>query len=300
MSGPRVFTHCIVQNEGDVIGPCLDNAARFSERIWVWDMESSDGTWEVLESRKSDTIHVSQREGLSSLSVKEIRMRMLDELRPEIPEGSWLYRLDADEFIIGDPLPLLALADREGAELVRGWNLDFRPTPADIRLMDEMGAEAWERMPLTERLRSYQVRALHWKFLRITPEVRWWVEDERSRLAHVSGRRPREASKRFVMRHYQYRGPSQVALRLETRRKRRAAAEAAAGFPQRSFWYEQSDDFRDHVVPAKRCRRWEEGDEAPSVKASDVLRYRTRRLRLALEKLPRNLRARLGLPTKGV
>jgi len=293
MSEFRVYTHCVVQNEADVIGPCLDTAAEFSERIWVWDMGSTDSTWEVLESRRSDTIQVSRHEDLSSLTVKDIRIQMLDELRPEIPEGSWLYRLDADEFIIGDPRPLLAAAAREGAELVRGWVLNFRPTHADIRLMDELGQAEWERIPLVERLRSYRVGSPFWKFLRITPDVRWWVEDERSRVAHVSGRKPREASERFVMRHYQYRGPSQVALRLETRRKRLIAAEAEAGVPQREFWYEQTDSFRDHVVPSHRCRRWEEGEEAPSVTTSDLLCYWARRLRNTLQKLPRNLRRSL-------
>jgi hypothetical protein len=293
MSESRVYTHCIVQNESDVIESCLDRAEEFSERIWIWDLGSSDGTWELLQSRPSDIVDVSRREDLSSLSVKEVRMRMLDELRHEIPEGCWLYWLDADEFIIGDPRPLLAAAAREGAELVRGWTLEFRPTPADIQLMDELGEAKWQQIPLVERLRSYQVGFPFWKFLRMTPEVRWWVEDGRSRVSHVSGRKPREASERFVMRHYQYRSPSQVALRLETRQKRRAAAETATGIPQRSFWYEQTEAFRDHVVPAHRCRRWEAGEEAPSVTTSDVLRYRARWLRYAIQKLPRNLRGRL-------
>ena len=196
MSEPRIFTICVVQNEADVIGDCIDRAVEFSERLWVCDLGSSDATWEVIQAKRSDAVHVAHRADLSDLGVKDVRIGMLDEVRSEIPDGSWLYRLDADEFIVGDPSPLLTQATRQGADVVRGWHLNFRPTRADLRLLDELGEDEWKRTPLFDRLRSYQVDFPHWRFLRMAPEVRWRVEDGRSRVSQAlraglaSARRP--------------------------------------------------------------------------------------------------------------
>ena len=115
-------------------------------------------------------------------------------------------------------------------------------------------------------------------------------------MSHRSGRKLREPGERFLMRHYQYRSPRQVALRFETRRKKRAMQ--AFTSPHGEFWYERIDEFRKAAVPAQRCRRWEDAGSVPSIQASDVFRYRARRLLHQAQKLPRNLRGRLFPPTK--
>ena len=270
-----VYTICVVQNEADVIGDSLRWASRFSEKIWVWDLGSVDETWEILKGLESPQISVTQQRGITF--TKEIRMRMLDAVRSEIPSGAWLYRLDADEFMVGDPRPTLAAAG--SADLVRAWQLHFYPTEEDIKRMEKMGEAAWSAEPLFKRLQYYRVGWPEWRFVRVTPELTWTARDGRAKLRGADGRKPRLLRQSLMVLHYQYRSPAQVRKRYETRQ-----ASRAAGF--KGFRYDRSADFRTFVHPKAELRLWREENAASAVGRRDAIRHRYQRLSSRIRRSP--------------
>lgn len=271
---PRIFGVGVVQNEVDVIGESVPWAARFCERLWVWDLGSDDGTWEKLQAVRSERVEVSRRPELPYAA--SLRATMVEELRDRIPPGSWVYILDADEFLVGDPVPLLRRAEARGCALVRAWFLNFVPTDRDLARMGQVGEAAWAALPLADRLRHYQLD--HWpdkRFVRLVPGLQWTAVGRHNRLRTADGSRLRLLPRKALVRHYRYRSPEQVDRRF---RLRQALRDGGYG----GFRYERAPEFASQCVPASACRLWRPEQADPLLPASEVLRFYLKRLRARL------------------
>lgn len=273
---------CVVKNEADVIEESVRWAAGFCDRVWVWDLGSSDGTYELLQRLTLRGVHVNQRAELSYS--KTVRAELLATIRPELPVGSWLYVLDADEFLAADPRPLLQAATAKGAHLVRAWHCNFYPTPADLECIATLGLEAWEALPLFERLRHFRPEWMERRFVRLTEEFIWEGRDGRSKMRLQGGGKPRPFGRAALVRHYRYRGPTQVTKRYETRQAIRAGG-------YEGFRYDQAARFEAYVQSESTCRRWPDGDEVPGIRSSEVLRFQLGRVRSKLRKVFRRASA---------
>lgn len=265
----ELYAICVVQNEEDVIRDSIEWAGRFCERIWVWDLGSIDSTWEILTDIQSSRLCVARKSNLTYS--KMVRGLIFQEVRPHIPDGAWLYRLDADEFVIGDPRPALRAAANEGAELASAWHLNFYPTEKDVRFMQTLGQAEWERIPLFQRLRSYRVEWLEWRFVRVGPDLVWDASKSRSRLRRADGSKLAGSRHHAMIRHYRYRSPTQVASRCQTRRMTRASG-------YEGFRYDRTTDFCNYIKSARRCRYWSDENTSPKILVWEVLRYQTRKL----------------------
>lgn len=273
---PHLHAISVVTNEIDVVGESIPWAAQLCDRVTVWDLGSTDGTYERLKELESPTVRVTRREDVPYS--RAIRPLMLEHIRAELPEGSWLYVLDADEFMACDPKPLLREATAAGANIVRAWRLDFFPTRADIARLHEIGAEAWQQIPLFERLRWYRAEHQERRFLRISEDFSWEERDGRSMMRIRDGRSATVYPKNALVRHYRYRSPEQVARRYGTRREIRAQGYGG-------FVYDQTARFEDYAVSESDYRRWPDGDALPKIHASDLWRLKTRRARAKVRKL---------------
>jgi hypothetical protein len=276
----EIYGISVVQNEQDVVRENLEWASRFFERIWVWDLGSSDDTWEILQELQSERVCVAQRPEVEFS--RAVRPFFLNEVRSQIPDGAWLYRLDADEFLASDPKPILEQAEAEGAELVRAWHLNFYPVAAELGQLAELGEAEWLRIPLFERLRNYRVEWIEWRFLRLLPGVVWEASGGRSKKYRSDGQKPKLASHDAAVRHYRYRSPSQVARRFPIRRRM-----FESGYP--GFWYEKTGDFASYEMPARKCRRWSDDAAPPPILLGDVLRCRAAKLKRKIEKARRSV-----------
>ncbi|MGI9592816.1 MAG: glycosyltransferase family 2 protein [Myxococcota bacterium] len=273
---PRLHAICVVQNEFDVIGESVRWAARFCDQVTVWDLGSYDGTTELLKGFDLPNVQVSLCPDVPYS--KGIRGQMLEDLRPSLPEGSWLYVLDADEFVVGDPKPLLRRAAAAGAHIVRAWHMNFYPTPSDLARIDEMGDEAWAAIPLFDRLRWYQAEWKERRFLRITDDFSWTERDGRSKMELRDGRKPHVYRRSAMIRHYRYRGPRQVAHRYGTRQTIRTEG-------YNGFRYDETASLADYARPERACRRWPDGDAVPRISAAEIWKFESFRLRVKLRKL---------------
>jgi hypothetical protein len=266
----EVYAIGVVQNEEDVVRESVAWASRFCRRIWVWDLGSTDRTSQILSQLASEHACVARTSDLPYS--KTVRGALLGEIRAQMPEGAWLYKLDADEFVVGDPRPILEAAEREGAESVHGWHLDFYPTLDDIAELRATGEADWERLPLFERIRHYRVGWAEWRFAKLAPGFVWDVSSGRNKLRKAGGAKLERSRHHVLIRHYRYRSPSQVARRYTTRSASRAGGHGG-------FHYDHTADFARYALPAKQLRRWSDDDAPPRIPRRLLLRRHLKRYR---------------------
>lgn len=246
----EIYGVSVVQNEADVIGESLKWALRFCRRIWVWDLGSEDETWSILSSFSPDRVIASQRGGIPFTS--SLKGRVCAEARSEIPADSWIYILDADEFLEGDLEHVLALADRHNQDRVGVWQANFYPTRTDIQSLNACGEAAWAAQPLCERLRHFRLEWYEWRFVRARPELEWDTRGPHSVWRGLRSQTSPFRGPHLFVRHYRYRSPQQVAHRHHTRR-----ISPPPSYGQ--FRYEISAQFEDFVRAERHLVHWPPG-----------------------------------------
>ena len=204
----RIHAICLAKNESDVIGPCLDEASRWADRIYVYDGASEDGTWELAKERAGPVI-VAWRSARSVFR-EGLRAEVYAAFRDEAQPGDWWCMLDADEFYIDDPRAFLG-AVPDGEHVVWGMRAQYYLTPADL----EPGALTGEFERDRERLRWFLPNGPEPRFFRHRDRLNWPADDAWPRHAGVV--HPRLIS----LRHYPLRSPAQIQTRLDVRAEHR-------------------------------------------------------------------------------
>lgn len=272
-SSPAIYGVCVVQNEADVIQSSLQWAARFCVKIRVWDLGSTDGTWDMLQALTGDKIDVRQRSDLPYSS--SLRGVIANEWRNELTEGDWIYILDADEFLEGDPAPVLRQAEQNNARMVGVWQANFFPTAKTLADIDIMGESAWQAQALKKRFTHYCLEWIEPRFIRLKDDLVWNTDGLYSRITLKSGQPVRLFRKKMVVRHYRYRSPEQTAKRYKARDALKTA---------NRFRYEVSGKFADLVKPQSACSEWENPGESFSVPWGEYIRASLRILFLRLQR----------------
>jgi len=266
----KLYGISVVQNEEDIIKENLEWASKFCDHIWVWDLGSTDNTWHLLQSCRSQQISISQRSNLKF--GREVRMLLVKEIRDLLSaadlESTWIYRVDADEFLVRDPRPVIQLAEIEGAEMINGWHLDFCITPEDLLEIEAVGETEFNRIPIFDRYKYYQVKWREPKLFRLTPDLVLNLNrDYRRRLSHPDGTALKRSTHHVLIRHYRYRSPSQTVRRFSTRQLIRKTG-------YRGFFYDIEPDISHYVEPVYKCRKWVENGSTPRIRLIDVLNFK--------------------------
>jgi hypothetical protein len=242
----RLLAACLVKNEADIICETLAEATRWCDLIYVHDTGSTDGTWDAVvdAASESDAIVPFRREDVpfdDNLRAATFEL-YLAEARP----GDWWCPLDADEIYIDDPRAFLgAVPEKHG--VVWSSCYEFMFTDRDLDRYREQPSEYAQR-PVEERLRYYANTWSEPRFYRYRAGQRWEGRPSPAGRAH-----PR----RIRYKHYQYRSPEQIRLRLDTRR----AAIAAGHFAheRREHWAEYSPRAAElHARGDETPQTWEE------------------------------------------
>ena len=204
----KLYAICLVKNEDDIIVQTLNHAKRYCDRIFVLDNGSVDRTWDyVQELSKADSGIVPFGQALEPYA-RNLRAHVYYELGPQLSENDWWLILDADEFLAEDPQPIIRQAIREGADVIRSWQIDFRITDVDLRAWEE-GKDSRNR-PIMERRLFYRIRSQERRLFRNRRQLLW-----------PSGNVPKglgKACRRLIMnRHYRFRDPPQIQKRLQQR-----------------------------------------------------------------------------------
>ncbi len=146
---------CLVKNEEDIIAQSLAHAARYCDRIFVIDNGSTDATWEIVHELHRQNAAIVPFRQIHEPYNRKIRSIVYNEIHADLNEDDWWLSLDADDFLDGDPQPVIRQAMAEGADLIRSWQVQFYFTEIDKRLW-ENGQED-RRRHVFDRRRYYLI-----------------------------------------------------------------------------------------------------------------------------------------------
>jgi glycosyltransferase involved in cell wall biosynthesis len=219
----------VTKNEADVIDYTLRSAAQWADRVYVLDTGSTDDTWARVQeqARRFPAIVPFKSENLSFNDWR--RGEVFNAFRHEAGPDSWWCRLDSDEIYLDDPRAFLAAVPRRHHVV---WSAHFQyyftredlarcpPTPQERPTIDE-----------TNRPRYYLNNASEPRFFRHRAGLQWTQGAWPRHLGVVHPRRIR-------VRHFQYRSPQQIQLRLNTRHLAAKAGYAFRHNPE-THWEEK-------------------------------------------------------------
>jgi len=282
--------HCIsvVKNEADILKQTLRAAANWCDWIYVLDNGSTDGTWEVVrELSRVDQRIVPYKRDLRPFD-DGIREDVFRNFGSNASKGDWWCILDADEFYIDDPRSFLgSVPDKYKSVWMKIYAYLF--TDADlIAYRDDPGLHS-DEIPIEKRLHHYVIgEYAGMRFFRHSTNLR----DLASKDIHPI------YPKRIRMKHFAYRTPKQIQLRLDTRREPMQRGDFV--HEKRANWVtgatlvigpasrdEIPQSWEERVTPSSECRVDSGGElpdeedcwrppRAPSLMAT--LRFRARRL----------------------
>ena len=236
----KIYGICLVKNEDDVITQTLNHAATYCEKIFVLDNGSTDRTWEIVRSLSQ----VNPRIVLFAQTLEPFRRSLRSlvyyEVGAELSEDDWWLILDGDEFLAEDPQPIIRQAVREGADVIRTWQISFGFTEEDLRAWEE-GRDSRDK-PIFERRRYYRI---DWQEKRLFPnrrDVSWGG-------TIVPASLKKTCTRRILNRHYPLRDPEQIQKRLLAR----------FGHPS-CFHHVTSPDWRHVIRDSRRLVFYRDGD----------------------------------------
>jgi hypothetical protein len=211
----------------------------------VFDNGSHDGTWDIVQGLARQLPAVIPFKTELKPFTDSLRGEILRHYRARARRGDWWAIIDADEFYIDDPRAFLARVPHR-YRAVWPQLYAFLFTDIDAQAYDQDPRGYASEIPVTERLRHYVLGQYS--------EVRFFRHDPA--LTEIpSGLRPIYPV-RIRMRHYGYRSPGQISMRLATRREPMARGEFV--HEKRSNWLPGGDAAPGPAVPADLPRSWRE------------------------------------------
>jgi glycosyltransferase involved in cell wall biosynthesis len=206
----KIHGMCLVKNEADIITETLGKAAQWCDFVYVFDTGSTDETWErVKELARRQPSVIPLRYETRAFS-DSLRAEIFSAFRKQAAPSDWWCRLDADEVYIDDPKVFLRAVPHRH-HVVFSASCQFYLTEKELESR-ERDPETWEALPVEERLRHYVYDHSEARFFRLRAGLKWKCG---SWPLHVGITHPR----RIRLKHLQYRSPSQIQKRLDTRRQ---------------------------------------------------------------------------------
>lgn len=229
--GRKIHSICLIKNEEDIIEYCLREASSWSDFIYVYDNGSTDATWQKVLDMESDRIIPWKQD---DKPFKEaLRGEVFNHFQHRANPGDWWCRLDADEFYARSPKEFLATVPAHH-HVVWGIAVEYYLTQKDIQHIDF-------NQPIQNvlsNIRYYKVENSEARFFKHRKGLDWGENDAWPK--HVGIVTP----ERIAYRHYKYRTPQQIQLRLDTRQQARDK-----GFP--GWEHAQAAHWKEKVTEAK-------------------------------------------------
>ena len=224
----KIYSIMLVKDEADIVRSVLEDASRWSDKIFVLDNGSIDGTWEIIQSMKNEVIVPWKQyfgpyhNGLRADVFKEFsRYSEYSDINNAGRGGVWwCFKLDADEFYYDNPREFLAKVPKKYS-LVAKKSLDYVITEEDVSEYEFTGD--------FERDKNH-IRCLNkdcWsepRFFRFRKGLEWKNAPENHYPPHAGLLCPDY----ILVKHYQYRSPAQMQKRLDIRNASEAKKQGIA------------------------------------------------------------------------
>jgi hypothetical protein len=207
----KIHTLCLIKNESDIIEACLTEAAHWSDRIYVYDNGSTDGTWEQVNGLARSIPEIVPFMQADKPFKYELWTEIFNHYKENCTDDDWWCTLGADEFYIDDPRVFLAkIPRRQGVVVTASFSYFF--TDKDAARYEEDPSRYADSVPVFDKCRYYLNHWSETRFFRHAHDLTW-----------TSGGYPPKISEwqpypiRIWLRHYPYRSPQQIEKRLATR-----------------------------------------------------------------------------------
>lgn len=233
----KIHSIVVCKNEADVIGHCLEEATKWSDFIYCYDGVSTDGTWEIvldLQKKYPGRIFAWKQDG--KVFQESLRAEVFDAYRQKANDGDWWCQLNVDEYYIDEPRAFLAKID-PACHVVWGTNVEFYITDKDLGVIDFE-----QPFPVVQpQLRHYKVFHSEIRFFKHRQKLVWHLDKGWPEHLGIV------APERIRFRHYPFRSPKQIQIRLDVRRDNRARGFTGWSHASEASW-------KDKVANAADCQ----------------------------------------------
>jgi len=213
----RIHAICLVNNEEDIIAQTLSHASQFCHKIYVFDTGSTDSSWSKVQQVENSVVVPFRCEKVAFFD--GLRAQVFNAVRDQCSVGDWIFFLDADEFLVEDPKKALNIAEKEGANQINTLQYNFYFTDKDWQAYKD-GKDSREQ-PIAQRRRYYRFANIEQRLFKITEDLLWPEhidsDNPKGYFRPIRTKILKKCSYRIPNKHYQYRDPEQIQLRLKTR-----------------------------------------------------------------------------------
>ncbi|MDP2902551.1 MAG: glycosyltransferase family 2 protein [Methylovulum sp.] len=234
----RLFGIMLSKNEGDVIEHTLNHLRQMNcfEKIFFYDTGSKDNTFESAK-KYADLLHNPQQTGLTFSD--QLKFDLLYTNQEHFKEGDWFAIIDSDEFYVDNPLDIIRLAEAEKATCIKSLSAQFYITEQDkdIRYNNNISPELQ---------RSHYL--INWGEVRLMKHIPAYLHNEKD--CKSSSSPLQMASKNLLLKHYQYRSPEQIQLRINTRLENHKLSN--------NWGHIHYTNWEDYIVPSKLLHKYDE------------------------------------------
>ncbi|MBR9803632.1 glycosyltransferase [bacterium] len=248
----KIHAMMIVKNESDIIEYSLNSSLNWCDHIYILDNGSTDGTWELVNSLSHQDSRVVPYARFFGPYDNSLRSLMYSSFRKHSANGDWWVRLDADEVYIDNPKEFLH-AIPSYCSCVWSLHYQYYLTHKEIDIIDTDTHDSTPpKMTASTLPRHFRVNGSEARFFKYRRRLSWPLSAPwPSHMGIVSRRRIR-------LKHFQYRSPQQIAIRLHDRQ-----SAVKQGYP--NFQYCLNVKWKDKIVSSQDLHH--ETDEASLLQA---------------------------------
>lgn len=230
----KIHGICLVKNEADIAEYFLSESVRWCDHIYVFDTGSRDHTWELVQAAATSFPNIFAFKKSAVQFSDQLRSEVFNQFRSNTTRGDWWCRLDADEIYVDDPRSFLMRVPL-AHHVVWSIHLHFYLTDADLSRFAPKDEKTPPRIDSSNLPRYYIAKNSEPRFFRYRPQLEW-----------AGGSWPRHLGlvtpERIRLKHFQYRSPAQIQLRLDTRREAAEGGHRDFGHSLERTWREKITD----------------------------------------------------------
>lgn len=204
----------LLRDEEDVIAQCLDHVLTWIDALHIFDLGSTDRTWEIVQDYAKRDKRVVPLETRPTVYGDNLRGYIFDRVRGTFDPGDWIMKVDADEFYHVAPPEFVRQRLRPGDTAVHLQWYFFRLTRQEVDDYESgrVDVAADRRRPITERRRYYKIsdyaeprmfryrRAMQWPQSVSFPYNAGFVARERIPIRHYPHRDTWQMERRYRLR----------------------------------------------------------------------------------------------------
>ncbi|WP_395671908.1 glycosyltransferase family 2 protein [Phenylobacterium sp.] len=250
----KIFGLCVIKNERDIIEQTLRCASTWCDQILVMDNGSDNGSWELVQALSEELRVIVPFKRDPRPFTDSLRDDILLAYKARARSGDWWCILDADEFYIDDPKAFLRgvpPSDRAVWHQIYSYlftDLDLERYREDREAFDATS-------PIERRIRYYAVGEYS--------ELRFFRHSRTLTCVPTRGYYPVHP-RRIRIKHYAYRSPAQIEMRLAVRKpamlrgefvheKRSNWTPGGVGLPGPALAADLPQGWEERVVPHSDC-----------------------------------------------